>query len=263
MRAAALGALRVALVVALLVAATPVFLISLAVPARGGGVRPTLRLGQAVCRAVLAVCGVRRTVHDAARLRAHRGMILFNHPSFLDPLVVMAAAPVRFLGAAGVRRIPFVGAMARAAGTLFVDRGDAASRAHARRALRAALRGRTPVALAPEGGIQHTPGVGALRHGAFEVAGDAGAEILLVALDYTDRARLRWEPGETLFAPLWRVCARTTPFTARLRVAGPALDPSALPVTGLAALARRRLDAALGAPPMADAPRAVEHAPLA
>ena len=263
MRAAALGALRVALVVALLVAATPVFFASLALPARRGGVRPTLRLGQAVCRAVLAVCGVRRTVDDAARLRAHRGMILFNHPSFLDPLVVMAAAPVRFLSAAGVRRLPFVGAMAHAAGTLFVDRGDAASRAHARRALRAALRGRTPVALAPEGGIQHTPGVGALRHGAFEVAGDAGAEILLVALDYTDRARLRWEPGETLFAPLWRVCARTTPFTARLRVAGPALDPSALPVTGLAALARRRLDAALGAPPVADAPRDVEHAPLA
>ena len=244
--AAALGGVRVAAVVALLIVATPVLLLSALVPVRVGGVRLILRAGQAVCRAFLWVCGVRRVTDGAAELRAHCGMVFFNHPSFLDPLVLMAAVPVRFLGAAGVRRIPFVGPMAHAAGTLFVDRGDAESRAAARASMRAALAdGAAPVALAPEGGIWHGPGVGPLRRGAFEVAADAQADVLLVALSYTDREHLRWDAGEWLLAPLWRLCARATPFVASLSVVG-SVTPGPDTVSASAHDARSRLRSALG-----------------
>lgn len=247
-----LGGLRVAAIVALLALATPVLLLSLLVPVRLGGVRLVLRVGQGICQTFLAICGVRREVDGLDRLRAHRGMVFFNHPSFLDPLVVMAASPVRFLGAAGVRRIPFVGAMARAAGTLFVNRGDAESRAAAREAMREAMaRSTTPVALAPEGGIWNEPGVGPLRHGAFEVAADAGAEVLLVALAYSNRSRLRWGHGEWLVGPLWRLCARTTSFTATLRVVGEA-SPRSPDIEAAAERAQALLARALG---VEEAPR--------
>ena len=249
---AAVGAVRVAAVLALVVGATPAIGLSLLLPRRADGTRAVHAVGRAVCRAFLWTCGVRRVVDGADALAGHRGLVFFNHPSFIDPLVVMAALPVRFVGAAGVQRIPFVGAMARAAGTLFVDRGDAESRSATRDGIARALAAETaPVALAPEGGIWKEAGVGPLRHGAFEVAAAAGAPVLLVGLRNSDRRRLEWRDGEWLLAPLWRLCARVEPVVARLSAAG-VLDPSAAPPDALAREARRRLGAAVGPSSVAD-----------
>ena len=253
--ACVLGALRVAAVLAVLVVGAVVLLAASLVPGRGGAA-PAGWVAVGVARAVLAAIGVRLRVEGGAALRAHRGFVFFSHPSFLDPILLLAVRPLRFLAAAGVRRLPLVGPMATALGTLYVDRGRGASRERARRALAdAACSSPVPVALAPEGGISAEPGVGPLRRGAFEVAAEAGASVRLVALAVEPRAAVRWDEGEPLAAPLWRACARTTPLVATVRVLRPALDagrPSA------AEEARRRLNAALGvrpARPRADAVR--------
>ena len=165
----------------------------------------------------------------------------------LDPLVLVAATPFRFLSTLGVRFLPLVGWMATALGTIYVNRGRAASREAARGALREAVHhSPTPVALAPEGRIGPGPGVLPLRHGAFEVAADADAPVLLVALRFEPRAYALWADGEWLTRPLWRLCARTVPVVATVTPLAPALRPAG-PPAALAAAAERRFNEALGA----------------
>ncbi|MFN3596278.1 MAG: lysophospholipid acyltransferase family protein, partial [Rubricoccaceae bacterium] len=141
----ALGALRVATVLAL-VAAGAAYVLAVGA---GGRHERALRAAQRLCRLFCRVTGVALRTPHADRLARHPGFVFFNHGSFLDVVVLLAAAPMRFLATAGVRRLPFVGRMADAAGTLYVARGNAASREAARRALRATLR-RAP--LPPGGG---------------------------------------------------------------------------------------------------------------
>lgn len=252
-----LGAVRFAGVLLLLVAGTVVLLAASLVPVRPRGVRLAVHVAVGIARGLLALTGTRLDVTGADALRAHRGFVFFNHLSWLDPLALMAVTPMRFLATQGVRHIPFVGWIAQAVGTLFVNRGRDESREAARGALRAAVaRSPLPVALAPEGGIGPGPGVLPLRHGAFEVAQDADADVLLVALAFDPPDYAVWG-DETLVGPLWRLCARRGPFTVRLAPLGAPLEtrpPGGATGAALAAQATARFDAALGAGPPAAAP---------
>lgn len=251
---AVIGVVRVVGVLVLLAVGTAVLLVAALVPGRPRGVRVAVHVAVGIARAFLAMSGTRLAVEDAHALRAHRGFVFFNHLAWLDPVALMAVTPVRFLATQGVRRIPFVGWMAAAVGTLFVNRGRDESREAARDALRAAVAGSPlPVALAPEGGIGPGPGVLPLRHGAFEVATDADADVLLVALSFEPPGYAVWE-HEWLLAPLWRLCARTGPFTVRVRALTPVLETrpggdAAADPEALAAEATRRFNAALARKP--------------
>ena len=217
--ALAVGAARMAAAGVVLAAGTAAVLGAALWPASPGRVRPAERVAQGLARALLAVAGVRRRSSGLGALARHRGFVFFNHVSYLDPLVLAAAAPMRFLATAGVRRIPLVGRVATALGTLYVDRGRGTSRAAARRSLgRAVRQSPVPLALAPEGRIGPGPGVLPLRHGAFEVAADAGAAIRLVALRFEPAGPATWLAGESLPRAFWRLCARTTPVVATLDV---------------------------------------------
>ena len=242
---AALGVVRVAAVLLLLVVGTVILLGAALLPVRLGRARPAQHVAAGICRAFLWITGSRLVVEGADTLRRHRGFVFFNHLSFLDPIVLVAARPLRFLATRGVRSIPFVGWMATALGTIYVDRGQDESREAARAALRAAVaRSPTPVALAPEGRIGPGPGVLPFRRGAFEVAADAGAPVLLVALRFEPHAYALWQDEEWLVGPLWRLCARRRPFTATVAALPPALAVGDDPA-GAAAEAERRLDAVL------------------
>ncbi len=244
----ALGVVRVLGVAVLMAAGTAVLLAAALVPVRVRGVRPAVHVAVGIARFLVAITGIRLHVDGADALRAHRGFVFFNHLAWLDPVALMAVTPVRFLATQGVRRIPFVGWIATAIGTLYVDRGRDESRGAARDALRASVAGSPlPVALAPEGGIGPGPGVLPLRHGAFEVAQDADADILLVALAFEPPGVAVWE-HETLVGPLWRLCARTGPCDVRVSVLGPALEtrpPGGATGAALAADAEARFNAAL------------------
>lgn len=254
--AAALGAARVAAVLALLVVGTVAVLAAALVPLRVRGVRLAVWAAVALSRALLGAMGVRLRVDRPDALRRHRGFVFFNHLSYLDPLVLLATAPLRFLSTQGVRSIPLVGWTAAALGTLFVNRGRDESREAARRALRAAVReSPTPVALAPEGRIGPGPGVLPFRRGAFEVAADAEAPVLLVALRFAPHPYALWADGEWLLRAVWRLCARRGPFTATVTPLPPSLRAGRSPADA-AAEAERRLDRFLRTEPAPPAVRA-------
>ena len=202
-----LGALRLVAVLVLLVVGTAAVLLAVLWPARVGGVRPALWPAVGLCRAFVALMGVRVVCPDPDAIRRHHGLVFFNHLSYLDVVVLLALGPMRFLSAEGVRRLPLVGPMATSVGTVFVRRGDADSRAASRVQLVGKLRARPfpPLALAPEGQISHTGAVLPFRRGAFEVAAEAGVPIRPVALRYSPLAPVVWRKGEWLLQAVARL----------------------------------------------------------
>lgn len=242
---ALVGAIRVVMTLVLIVVGLVVLLSAALIPGRPGGARWSMWVSVGISRLFLLLSGIRLRQRHAEALRAHRGFVFFNHVSYLDVVVVLACRPVRFLAASGVRRLPAIGWMARAVGTVFVNRGADASREKARDGLRQAFdRSPTPIALAPEGGVRHGPYVSPFRHGAFEVAADAGGEILLVALDFEPRGRAAWLPGESLIRAYWRVAAHTRPLTAHVVAILPAAAVTT-PAPEAASEAEQRINAAL------------------
>jgi len=87
----------------------------------------TLYITQAVCRGGLRILGLRCTVIGPA---IRSGAMVANHSSWLDILVLNAAARVTFVSKAEVARWPGIGWLARATGTLFIRRARAEARDH-------------------------------------------------------------------------------------------------------------------------------------
>ena len=86
----------------------------------GQGRPLTPYLVQAVCRASLAIMGVRLTV--IGKPLRQQGVVVANHASWLDIFTLNAAQRVFFVAKSEVATWPFIGALARATGTLFITR---------------------------------------------------------------------------------------------------------------------------------------------
>jgi 1-acyl-sn-glycerol-3-phosphate acyltransferase len=112
--------LRVVFVLTAFAVLTAALAIALAVmtllrlPGRG---KLSLRYSRTVC----ALLNVRITVAGTPPTH-HSVLILSNHVSWLDILVITATVPVIFVAKSEVRRWPLIGWVARARGTVFVER---------------------------------------------------------------------------------------------------------------------------------------------
>ncbi len=80
----------------------------------------TPHITQAVCRMSLAFIGLHLTLYD--RSKGSLGPIVSNHASWLDIFVLNAVHRVYFVSKSEVARWPFIGWLARATGTVFIDR---------------------------------------------------------------------------------------------------------------------------------------------
>ena len=87
----------------------------------------TPRITQGVCRAALAILGLGYTVRGERMQQ--RGAVVANHVSWLDIFVLNAGKRVYFVSKSEVARWPFIGWLARATGTVFIDRDPRAARA--------------------------------------------------------------------------------------------------------------------------------------
>lgn len=103
-------------------------------------------------RHVLRILNIRLEVHG--EIPDHReipGVLLANHVSWLDIVVLNAVFPARFVAKAEVRSWPVVGWLAAKVGTLFIERGAARHAARLNgRILEVLIRGEA-VAVFPEG----------------------------------------------------------------------------------------------------------------
>ncbi len=116
-------------------------------------------------------------------------VIVANHASFLDVLLLLAVLPptVRFGAKARLTRYPILGTILRRADYVLVQRGSRESAM----ALAATIDAGESLFIFPEGTFVRAPGVMPFRLGAFQVAVDTGVPVVPIALrgTRTDLAR--------------------------------------------------------------------------
>jgi 1-acyl-sn-glycerol-3-phosphate acyltransferase len=232
--------------VVLAAAGAAVLVFPLLSPSRRARVMP------GIARALLRSIGVRqRTV---GRLPRGGTLLVANHVSWLDALVLLAYGPVRLLAKCEVVGWPLIGRLATAAGAVFIDRSRPRMLPATVAAVATALRNGQVVAVFPEGttGCGRTPAV--FRPAMFQAAIDAGAPVVPVALRYfaagDPTTVVAFLGDDSLLASIARVLT-----TRRLRVsltAHPALHPAA----GASRRALARTAAAVVAAPLLPLPPA-------
>jgi 1-acyl-sn-glycerol-3-phosphate acyltransferase len=184
------------------------------------------RVQQVLARLVLRALGVR---HEAGgRLPTRGALLVSNHVSWLDTLVILAHTPARLLAKREVGEWPVVGRLARALGTVFIDRTRPRTLPGTVAAVRDVLAGGGVVAVFPEGTTWCGREGGRFRPAMFQAAVDAGVPIVPLRLTFTvDGAPstiAAFLGEDTLLASLCRVVAvRGLRVTLR---AHPALHPT-------------------------------------
>ncbi|MBV7336604.1 1-acyl-sn-glycerol-3-phosphate acyltransferase [Chloroflexi bacterium TSY] len=154
-------------------------------------------------------------------MRNHHGLVVGNHLSYLDPILLAAVLPVRFLAAAGVRRLPLIGWFASALDTVYVDRKNQASRIAARQEIAQQLEKRTfpPLALFPEGSTGPGDRVLPFRRGTFEIAAEEGIAILPFVIVYAPLAAFHYYgEDDNLPKAIWRLANYPGKIQAYLRI---------------------------------------------
>ncbi|AKS41040.1 lysophospholipid acyltransferase family protein [Wenzhouxiangella marina] len=151
-------------------------------------------------------------------------LIVANHISWLDIVVLHALWPMWLVAKAEIRGWPLVGKLADLAGTLFIQRGSEASRRRIGRRMAALLKRGERVGIFPEGGIRPEPGVGRFHARLFAPALRADVPVVPVAIRYDRGGDLHevmvFGPGENFFGNLFRLL-RQAPSTVQLTVGSP------------------------------------------
>lgn len=182
--------------------------------------------------ALLGGAGARLEVEGADAIDWSRPLVLAcNHQSIIDVCALFRAVPVplRFVLKQEMAKVPFVGRYARALGMVFIDRGHPRD---ARRSLMAAvglLRGGAVLCAFPEGTRSRDARVGPFKGGAFQLAIEAGAAVVPVAIS-----------GSGAVLPPWGFAVR--PGTIRVRFGAP-METSGLAAHDRVALAARTREA--------------------
>jgi 1-acyl-sn-glycerol-3-phosphate acyltransferase len=126
----------------------------------------------------------------------HPAVIVANHASYLDVVVLLSLLPVgvRFAAKARLASYPVLGLLLRRAAYLLVRRGSAP----VAQDLAATLREGESLCMFPEGTFRRAPGIMPFRLGAFQAAVETGRPVVPVALAGT---RAIWPDGTLLLRP--------------------------------------------------------------
>jgi 1-acyl-sn-glycerol-3-phosphate acyltransferase len=158
------------------------------------------RIARSCARIALALTGLTPRVTGLQQLAGLDGalIVVANHASFLDALVLTAVLPPRFAYVAKQELLqkPLAAIPLRRLGSAFVERFDSARGVEDTRALEERVRAGEPLVFFPEGTFVAEPGLLPFRLGAFMLAARAGRPVLPVTLVGT-RTLLRgvsWRP---------------------------------------------------------------------
>lgn len=150
-------------------------------------------------------------------------LLVANHISWLDILVLNAACPARFVSKADVRHWPLLGALVAASGTLFIERESRRDAMRVVHRMAEALRAGDVLAVFPEGTTGTGHGLLPFHANLLQAAISAPAPVLPVALAYVDATTGRrshvpvYVGNTTLLASLWRtLCASGLQAVVRL-----------------------------------------------
>lgn len=149
-------------------------------PRRGPAARR--RVLHAWAAGMRLLVGMRAQVHGAAPRPPF--VLVTNHLSYLDPVLIWAAADCMFLAKAEVARWPVLGPLTRAVGVVFVERKQRSDVPRALRALQGVLNSGHGVVFFPEGTSSGGASVLPFRASFFELAAQTGLPVHCAALAY-------------------------------------------------------------------------------
>ncbi len=154
-------------------------------------------------------------------------VLVSNHRSYLDILIILSISPTTLLAKAEVRKYPLIGWAAKVGGTLFVDREDRQSRQLAVKQLADALEQQICVALFPEGTTHNDPGIHEYKIGSFRVAAENNYPVIPVAIVYESDV-YHWYIKEQALLPHLFQALKQKKFKVRLAIGPVFRDPDAV-----------------------------------
>lgn len=145
------------------------------------------RLVTLAARATFFMARVRVDVHGLEHLPEGSCVVVANHGSYVDGVLLNGYLPARFrLVIKGeLRDIPVVHFLLRRSGSKFVERHETAGSAKDARLLVKAAQGGESLGFFPEGTFQKEPGVGRFRLGAFVAAIKGDMPLVPIAISGT------------------------------------------------------------------------------
>jgi len=194
---------------------TIIILLLAPLPLRVRGVRLAAWPVWGLVHFLIALFDVHFTCEEPQKFRQQNGFIFPNHLSYMDVLLLMYIWPVRFVSMAELRSWPFIGWIAIAVDTVFVNRADKESRREARQQLSDNVAHYPSIVLFPEGGISNSGELQPFRYGAFEIAVQGSVSYLPCVFLY-DRLDIIGWTDEPLLTALWRLATHSGPIQARL-----------------------------------------------
>ena len=204
---------RVPLLLILCVLGLPLLLLALAPGIRdipAGGKPLWWRVQRRYARMLVAVLGMRLRV--IGELPKPPYLVVSNHISWFDIPLLHALEPMWLVSKDSIRDWPIIGGIARAVGTIFIERGNEASRRRAGRRMTALLKRGSIVGVFPEAGIQPERGVGRFHARLMGPAMRAAVPVLPVAIRYWRNGDVHEErvfgPGTSFGGLLFSMLAR-------------------------------------------------------
>lgn len=116
-------------------------------------------------------------------------LIVANHISWIDILVLHSAAAMGFVSKAEIARWPFIGMLARMSGTVFHERGSQDSSSNVANAMISRLKEGGRVAVFPEGGIKPGDSVKHFHARMFKAAVEAECPVQPAMIRYVRKGR--------------------------------------------------------------------------
>ena len=123
-------------------------------------------------------------------------LVVANHISWLDIVVMNAACPARFVSKSDVKGWPLIGTLATAAGTLYIERSSRRDALRMVRSMQEALERGEVLAVFPEGTTGDGRAMLPFHANLIQAAVAAQSPVQPVGLRFADRAT-----GATSFAP--------------------------------------------------------------
>ena len=149
---------------------------------------PTLAIrratGRLAVRLLLLLWGVPFCVRGLQHLPAGPAVLVSNHASYIDGLVMTAAVPARytFVVQDGAAAWPYIGLVIKRMGVTFVNRSAAREGAKQTRALIKRLQEGESLTIFAEGTFKESAGLLAFKNGAFLMAARASVPVVPAAI---------------------------------------------------------------------------------
>jgi 1-acyl-sn-glycerol-3-phosphate acyltransferase len=208
---------------------------------------PTLKLrrgtARIAARSFFLLAAMPLRLRGTENLPAGQCVVVANHASYLDGVVMAAALPPRFgfVIKREMNDVPFAGLLLRRLGSEFVDRFNRhKGGTDARRVLRTAASGHS-LLFFPEGTFTSEVGLGKFHTGAFAIAARAACPVVPAVILGTRRNM-----------PATRVLPRPGPLEVRFGLPiAPTAEPDEDPALGLRDRSRKAILQELGEPDLA------------